>query len=443
MNRLLALEFESSDCLLMAMGMIPHRSSDSEKSAIAAIGGGAKAHVTLEEVNPEDTALPEDTMLLGGGPTSELMAALRPEALTLDEFANYLRKRTSFLRDLIALDYRHAKAEAQAVPAATGSDLNRAPEADSGTTSAAPTGLVDTPNTEGRSGELDLAHVVFDSAGNPLQQMTGATVQAPQSPHQHSPRPVPAAVSPDHVASDLTELLPAVPHALIIVPHRAVVPPESRSELTRTEIQRVEKEVPASRQVPTLARLVAARRAAEAFARRHRDTILMPTHISVAHLDNGSRPELRWEDVALEPVFSGADLSLAGGPGISVAVIAEGSVGAGWHPVQRRSAEDWRGLLGDEGYSLALAVAPETGESFDCAATRVRALLKAGKNASLKEMVLALGERLGGSYLSFNAVANGDAYKLISALVQPQRPAAGMAVLAVLFGNKNTQTKAV
>lgn len=95
------------------------------------------------------------------------------------------------------------------------------------------------------------------------------------------------------------------------------------------------------------------------------------------------RPDGRPEVVGLPQVsiaHAGRDLVLAvAGPG------RDRRVGCDLEPVGERSAESWRGLLGDERFALAGLIARQRGESGACAATRVwgaaEALRKAGAPA--------------------------------------------------------------
>jgi hypothetical protein len=268
--------------------------------------------------------------------------------------------------------------------------------------------------------------------------MTEAIVQKPKCATKVCRRPVIAAVPPDHVASDLTELLPAFPHALVILRHEEVARPESVLELTRSEVRGIEERVAKSCQAMTLARLAATRRAAKNFAQRYRDTDLMPTHVSLTRRDNG-KPQLRCEDVALEPVFSEVDLTLADSPDTSVALLGPRPISMGWEGVERRSAGDWRKILGEDGYDLASAITPETGEPFHCAATRVQTVLQTGLEAAPRErMIPSVGERLGASYLSFCTEFNGQSYRWISLAMQSGSRVDDLAILTILFNaNRN------
>jgi hypothetical protein len=169
------------------------------------------------------------------------------------------------------------------------------------------------------------------------------------------------------------------------------------------------------RQATALANLVATRRAAAAFAQRHRNTTLTPSQISLTHLSNG-KPELKCDDASLESAFEGIDVTLADALGVSVAVVGAGPLGVDWEIVEPRDAEAWRGFLGEDGYGLAMLIASTCSESFDLAATRVWTLLESGKKANdLQRFVPGIGDSLGGPWLSF--VAEGSRFEMVSAAV--------------------------
>ena len=91
-------------------------------------------------------------------------------------------------------------------------------------------------------------------------------------------------------------------------------------------------------------------------------------------------------------------------------------MGVDWEAVEPRDAEQWRGLLGEDGYGLAMLIASKCYESFDLAATRVWTLLESGKKAnSLQRFIPAIGGSLGGSWLSFVAAESG--FEMVSTAV--------------------------
>jgi len=206
------------------------------------------------------------------------------------------------------------------------------------------------------------------------------------------------------------------------------------SEASREESERVRADIPVPRQLPVLANLVAARRAVLAFARQHRNPDLLPTRVSVAYRTDG-KPELRFDDASITHAFAGIDVSLADGAGISVALIGPAPVGVDIESVEARDAETWRGLLGDDGYSLALRLTVETAEPFDCAATRVWTLLEAGKKATgPKKLIPRYEAPLGGPWLSCVGAEDAGMMDFLCVTLSSFGKAVATAALTVTMG---------
>ena len=173
-----------------------------------------------------------------------------------------------------------------------------------------------------------------------------------------------------------------------------------------------------------LASLVAARRAVVQFAREHRHAELSPAGIGLAQCADG-KPELRGDNLP-----DGLDITLADGAGVSVALVGPPPVGVDLETVACRDCETWRGLLGMDGYALALRVQRETGEPFDCAATRVWTLLEAGKKAfSLRRILPQFAGSLGGAWLSFKADDAGQTREFISVLLSQAEEVIGLSAV--------------
>lgn len=266
-----------------------------------------------------------------------------------------------------------------------------------------------------RDSEYAADYAVFDAAGTLLEQMSGLELRMPKGVVKVPTRRAALPILASRVASDLAELLPNFPHGLALVAHAELRDLDSVAELTRSNIQQVRAEVGEFRHATALANLVATRRAAATFAQRHRNTALTPTQLSLAHLSNG-KPELKCDDASLESAFAGIDVTLADGRGISVAVIGAGPLGVDWETVESRDAEQWRGLLGDDGYRLAMLIVSKCSEPFDLAATRVWTLLESGKKAnSLQRLIPTIDGPIGGSWLSFVVAESG--FEMVSAAI--------------------------
>src|SRR5579864_581750 len=229
------------------------------------------------------------------------------------------------------------------------------------------------------------------------------------------------------VLNDVHVLLSHRPHALVFVPHEELDDGRELAELSSAQREQVSREPSAPRRLTSLANLVAARRAVAQFARLHEQKELSPTDIDLAHTGDG-KPELCGAHIP-----EGLEISLADYAGFSVALAGPSPVGVDIEAVSCRDCEMWRGLLGMDGYTLALRLQRETRETFDCAATRVWTLLEAGKKAhSLRRVLPGAFRSLGGSWLSFQAKETGQTEECISGLVE--LGTGGQAVLAAIVG---------
>lgn len=140
--------------------------------------------------------------------------------------------------------------------------------------------------------------------------------------------------------------------------------------------------------------------------------------IELAHQNDG-KPVLVSSDDSIARALEGVNVSLADGGGCSVAFVAPGPIGVDLERVVNRDAETWRGLLGDDGYALALRVTAETAESFDTAATRVWTLLEAGKKANgLKRFVPRYDSARGGPWHGFVRMMDGLDLEYLCATVR-------------------------
>jgi hypothetical protein len=215
-------------------------------------------------------------------------------------------------------------------------------------------------------------------------------VSVPAPIEAEAVRPLPAT----RVGDELRALLPQHPHALVFVSHGEVEDGRELPELSRADREQIARETSEARRLTALASLVAARRAVAQFAREYRQRELSPCSVDLAHRADG-KPVLRGDYLP-----DGLDITLADGAGVSIALVGHRSVGVDLETVAIRDCETWRGLLGMDGYALALRVQGETGEPFDCAATRVWTLLEAGKKAhSLRRVLTQLARSLGGTWL--------------------------------------------
>jgi hypothetical protein len=290
-------------------------------------------------------------------------------------------------------------------------------------------------------GEFVVDIAMFDSGGKLLEAMKGLRLK--QTGTAVATRPAPGPLDPERISGDLQALLPGTPHAIMLLDHEELKEPAKLSELSAGELEQLNAANARPRQVSAMANLVATRRAALAYGRRRQ---ALPSEgptanrVILAHRADG-KPELRFADESVAKVFQGADISLADGNDFSVAWIGPAPVGTDIEWVEKRDPETWRGLLGDDGYALALRVSAQTAEPFDLAATRVWTLLEAGKKASgLKRIIPRYESSLGGPWLCFAGATDKGKLELLSvALAMPRsghsnRGRPGTAVLTVAVG---------
>jgi hypothetical protein len=163
-----------------------------------------------------------------------------------------------------------------------------------------------------------------------------------------------------------------------------------------------------------------------------------PHDVHLTHRPDG-KPELRFTEAANSKAFQALDISLADGHGLSVAWVGPVPVGVDIETVEARNCETWRGLLGDDGYALALKIERETREPFDSAATRVWTLLEAGKKAfSLRQVLPHYSESSGSDWLVMSVEADSGTCRLMSALVKRPDVKGSVFAIAVAVGHKLT-----
>jgi enediyne polyketide synthase len=269
---------------------------------------------------------------------------------------------------------------------------------------------------------------VFTENGGWLEEMRGLLLE--RAGGEVVARPRPAFVRLERLAGDLQALLPHSPHAIALVPHEELEQTAKPLELADPDLAEVKERIPEPRRLSALANLVAARRAGLAYSRRAQDgqAAFASGLIRLTHSPQG-KPKLVFASQTLAGLFEGMDVSLADGHGFSLAWLGAPPVGADLEHVERRPTELWRGLLGPDGYALALRVTAEMGEPFDCAATRVWTLLEAARKAGgLRRVLPELEGRRGGSWLSFVAAIDGTPTEFLSATLTLPSGAAALTV---------------
>jgi len=278
-------------------------------------------------------------------------------------------------------------------------------------------------------GEFVVDMAAFDANGHVLEWLTDLRLRQAGTGLLARKPAAPAAQA--RVANDLRALLPDAPHAMALVDHGELAA-ASLAEVPTDEREQLWRETPPPRRLSRLGNLVATRRAFAAFVRPPGGTQETPGRVTLATRPNG-KPELRFEGGS--PAVPRLDVSLADAGGWSVAVLGPAPVGVDLEFVAPRDAEAWRGLLGDDGYALALRVAAQTAEPFDRAATRVWTVIEAGRKAAdLQRIVPAFDSSVGGPWLAFTGAAGSRPIEFLSATVDLPSASPAVAVLTLARG---------
>lgn len=288
------------------------------------------------------------------------------------------------------------------------------------------------------AGEFVVDLVVFDPQGRVLELLTGLHLK--QAGAGLAARPPAPPVPLARLAGDLRALLPEAPLGLALVSHDELATGRL-TEVSGAERKQLWRETPAPRRLSRLGNLVATRRALVALCEPPSNAPRASGRVRLASRPDG-KPELRFE--GSEPVLGGLEVSLADAGGWSVAAVGLAPMGVDLEFVAPRDAETWRGLLGDDGYALALRVAAQSVEPFDRAATRVWTLLEAGKKAAgLQRIVPGFDSSVGGPWLAFSGAAGPAPLEFLCAAVELPAPQPAVAVLTLARGTFPTGRLAV
>ncbi len=254
--------------------------------------------------------------------------------------------------------------------------------------------------------------LVFDANGTILETIEGVITVVPPGlidiQGSAAARPVPL----ERISSDLAGLIPDVPHAFGSAKFDEC---EAASEIRDSDRQQLAA-FSEHRRNALLTGLLAARRAAVSFISKYAGIPLEPHMVMLEHTPVGA-PLLVVTDDTAASHFADVTVSFADTGEYAVALIAPGPAGIDIEPVDCRDAETWRALLSDDGYTQAICMARETNESFDCAATRIWALLEASKKAHNLKRVLPLYDTpRGSSWHSSSSVVDGARVENLSAI---------------------------
>ena len=253
----------------------------------------------------------------------------------------------------------------------------------------------------------DLA--VYNSAGKLSETIKNVITKTPdKSGGKTIPPRVAKPIPIKRIVEDLNVLISEKKWSAAFAEHSEISSGEL-SEISQQEISSLSKKIPAPRKNSAIANIIAARRAAIAFAKKFGKDILSE-NIALVHNENG-KPYLSISPtVSAKNIFDDCDISIADCGNLSFAFIGKVPAGIDVEQVETRNAETWRALLGHDGYNLALLLTEQTSETFDISATRVWTLIEAAKKANnLKRILPRFNSSLGDPWLLFSyATAQGE-----------------------------------
>jgi enediyne polyketide synthase len=280
-----------------------------------------------------------------------------------------------------------------------------------------------------QDGTLTADVTLYGADGGAVESMQGLVATPPATGlrvRAEAPAPLPRLAQ---IGERLLQACPAGGLALGAARHDEVLEVSAEALLPARERERIVAGVPAVRRTAVLAAALAAKRAAAEFFRAHRATDVAPGTIALRHLPDG-KPQLALEGPGAR--LAPPAVSLSDDHGLTVALTGPEAIGIDLELVTHRDAETWRGLLGGDGYALALALSRSTGESFDVAATRVWGLIEAGKKAlGLRRVVPAVKDAGVGGWLRF-AHPEDPGIGMMSVLCEHEPAGGRIAALSVV-----------
>jgi enediyne polyketide synthase len=218
---------------------------------------------------------------------------------------------------------------------------------------------------------------LYDQERNPVEVIKGFVARAPNNAVNLLPARRTVAVPLAEVETSLRTVSSGTSLTLAILPAADVTDAEKRAALHEQE-EALLTGVGDVRRASLTTKIVAAKRAAGRFlADYHQADVPAGRLVLTRHPDG--KPILHQDG---DPVLPLPAVSLTDSNGLTAALAGEARLGLDLEFVACRDTETWRGLLGPDGYTLALELQEATGESFDTSATRVWTLIEAGMKAN-------------------------------------------------------------
>jgi len=267
--------------------------------------------------------------------------------------------------------------------------------------------------------EMKADITVFDKKGKVIEMVKRFVAKAPSTKVNLVPERNTESIPLKKFNDCLKETVGRKPVTFCMVAHKDLAQKRFMAALPENERKKLKNGHPAPRHESLIGNVVAGKLAASRHLELFNKTKLPFSDISIQHTKEG-KPELAFNggQVSKTPPIG---ISLADGAGASFAIIGEGPVGIDTEKVEPRTTELWKGLLGDDGYDLAMRLMNETGESFDLSATRVWTLIEAGKKAdSLTRFIPDFTEIFDRQWLVFKN-EDSQAETLLSAVCTDNR----------------------
>ncbi|MEN8177937.1 MAG: SDR family NAD(P)-dependent oxidoreductase, partial [Pseudomonadota bacterium] len=263
--------------------------------------------------------------------------------------------------------------------------------------------------------ELKADILLFDQAGSPVEWMQGLVVKATSTQVDLQGERKTKSLAMDRIEESLRSVITGSPLSLAMAHDTELLQEAALKLLPAAERETLLSGVTDSRAATVLTNMLATRKSAISFFRDTLKTELTPTEIGIRHEQTG-KPLLVFN--RMDGDLPDLDISLTDSHGASAAAIGRQPVGIDIEAVENRDTETWNGLLGDDGYRLALELQRQTGESFDIAATRVWTLIEAGKKANgLERRVPRYDRIVDTTWLVFSAQLDSKE-QLLSALLE-------------------------
>jgi hypothetical protein len=291
------------------------------------------------------------------------------------------------------------------------------------------------------NGEAVSNVTVFTQNGDLVEIMKGVVLKAPGVGERKSSslRRSSVPINIQKGENNLQDFLLAVHYTLGFVDHKELENLTTLKEISPRDIEFIGSCTPLSRKATILAKLVAARRAAKAFARRKLKLDISPTQVFLSN-QAGPKPELRFDDASIGKAFQDIHVGIADASGVTAALVGPAPFGIDIKAVEDRNGKAWIDLIGGKGYAQAYHVVAQGVKPFERAATYIWSMLEAGRKAhSLKKVVPTFETHLDDHWLSFRAQSGKLSLNFFCASLETSRYSSPELVLSVALNTQKVE----